>query len=394
MALPFSYHWRNLFVRKTTTVLTVLVVAAVVGVLTWIMGLAAALHASLAMASEESKLIVIKRGATAEGNSAIPVDEYNNLSQLTDVAREPRTDEPLLSPEMVVQVSRPRLRDRGKTWGNLALRGVTETAFKVHRNVKPLGRVFSTGAPEVIVGLSAAQQFAGLGIGDTIDLGSGNNRTYTVVGHFSADGGPAESELWGYLPSLMNAYNRTMYSSAALRLREGADAKRVIQQIEGPAIQLSGQTEAQYWQAQSSTIRTYLGIAYILVGAMSLAAVFSIANTMFSTVAGRTREVAMLRTIGFSGRQIVSGFILESVFLSLLGGVLGCMACIAWLAVIGNTKDMFGASTFTTLAFEIHVTGFTVAAALVNVTLVGVIGSLVPAVRAARVGVVSALREP
>jgi ABC-type lipoprotein release transport system permease subunit len=394
MALPISYHWRNLFVRKTTTLLTVLVIAAVVGVFAWMLGFAASLDRSLSQARDETKLLVLKRGATAETNSALPVDEYNNLNQLDDIARDPTTNEPLLSPEMMVQISRPRVRDGGKTWGNIALRGVTEAAFKVHRTVQPTGRVFSAGAQEVIVGVAAAQQFSGLNIGDTLELGYGNNRHYTVVGYFTADKGPAESEVWGYLPSLMNAYNRTMYSSASLRLKGGADPKKVIELIEGPKIQLSAQTEAQYWQTQSASINTYLRITKVLVAVMCLAAIFSIANTMFSMVAGRTREIAMLRTIGFSRGQILSGFVLESVFLSILGGLLGCVGCIAWLYVMGNTKDMFGSSTFTTLAFEIHLTPTNLTCALGSVIVVGVIGAWIPAMRASRVAVVTALREP
>ena len=394
MALPLSYHWRNLFVRKTTTLLTVLVIAAVVGVFTWMMGFAAALDSSLSQARDESKLLVIKRGSTAETNSAIPVDEYNKLNQLVDVARAPNTNDPLISPEMMVQISRPRVRDGGKTWGNIALRGVTEMAFQVHRNVKREGSGFSSGGQDVIVGRAAAKQFAGLNIGDTLDLGYGSNRSYTVIGYFSADGGPAESEVWGYLPSLMNAYNRTMYSSASLRLKDGADPKKVIERIEGPEIQLTAQTEAEYWKLQSSSINTYLRITKVLVVVMCLAAVFSIANTMFSMVAGRTREIAMLRTIGFSRWQILSGFVIESVCLSMLGGAVGCLACVGWLQLVGNTKDMFGASTFTTLAFEIRLTPMIVVWALVSVIVVGVIGAWVPAMRAARVAVVTALREP
>ncbi len=394
MALPLKYHWRNLFVRKTTTLLTVLVVAAVVGVFTWMAGFSAALSSSLSKARDERKILVLKRGATSETNSAIPVDEYNKLNQLTAVARDSVTNEALISPEMMVQCSRPRIRDGGKTWGNIALRGVTEAAFKVHLSVHPTGRMFATGAQEVIVGRAAAEQFAGLHIGDRLELGYGGNRSFTVVGHFTAEGGPAESEVWGYLPLLMNSYNRTMYSSAALRLREGADAAAVVEQIEGPAIQLTAQTEADYWRVQTKNMDIYLTIVRILVAMMSLAAVFSIANTMFSMVAGRTDEIAMLRTIGFPRGQILLGFVIESVFLSLLGGVIGCLGCVAWLQLLGNTKDMFGFSTFTTLAFKIDLTPMTMVWALGCVVLVGIVGAWVPASRASRVAVIEALREP
>lgn len=394
MALPLTYHWRNLFVRKTTTVLTVLVITSVVSVFAYMLGFSESLQHSLSVARDPHKLIVLKSGATAESNSAIPVDEYNKLSQVTNVARDEATGQVLVSPEMMVQVSLPRLRDGGRTNANVAVRGVTLDAFRIHPNIRPLGGIFSTAEREVIVGLAAAQQFAGLQIGDTINLGYGADRAYKVVGHFSADGGPMESEIWGYLPSLMNSYNRTMYSSANLRLADGSDARQIIGQIEGPAIQLAAQTEEEYWESQSRLMKVYLLVAYLLVAIMSLAAVFAIANTMFSVVAGRSRELAMLRTIGFSSAQILLGLVIEAVMLALVGGLLGCVACWAWLQAVGNTKDMFGATTFTTMAFKIQMTPLLVAKALGLVVVVGVIGALVPALRAARMQVVTALREP
>jgi putative ABC transport system permease protein len=394
MALPLSYHWRNLFVRKTTTILTVLVIAAVVAVFAWMIGFAGALSRSLDMASDEHKLIVMKRGSTAESTSAIPADEYSKLAQLVEVERN-GAGEPLQSPEMLVQVSLPRVRDGGRTAANVAVRGVTEAAFDVHRGVRIIeGRRFNPGSLEVIAGSTASRQFAGLRIGDTVSLGYGGNRGYLVVGIFSANGAPMDSEIWGPLTVLMNSYNRTMYSSANLRLREGANSRSAIEQIEGPSIQLSGKTEPQYWDEQSRNVRFYLKIAYTLVGIMSVAAVFSIANTMFAAVAGRTREIAMLRTIGYSGEQILWGFILESLLLSVAGGILGCIACAGWLALAGGTKDMFGANTFTTMGFEIRMTPVIVVLALAMVAVVGVLGAYFPARRAARLQVIHALREP
>ncbi len=393
MALPLTYHWRSLFVRKTTTLLTVLVVAAVVGVLTWMMGFAAALKTSLSMASDDHKIIVLRNGATSESNSALPVDQFNKLEQLSDVLRDTVTGAALISPEMMVQVSLPRLNDPRKSTANVAVRGVTEKAFQVHRNVKVLGRQFSTGAPEVIVGKSAAKQFGGLEIGQTLRLGYSGDRNYTIVGHFSADGGPMESEIWGYLPSLMNSYNRTMYSSAQLRLRDTADPKAAIAIIHGPSIEMAASTEREYWQQQAGNVRMFLGVINLLVVVMCLAAVFSIANTMFSMVAGRTREIAMLRTIGYTGAGILTGFVIEAVLLAVLGGVLGCLGCAGWLSLVGSTKDMFGSSSFTTMAFEIRLTPAIALWALLSVAVIGAVGAIFPAWRAKRLHIVSALRQ-
>lgn len=395
MALPLSYNWKNLFVRKTTTVMTVLVIAAVVAVFSWLLGFREALTRSLSFASDQRKLIVLRQASTSETNSAIPPDDFNKLTQLNqELAVDPVTKNQQKSPEMIVQVSLPRLRDGGSTNANVAVRGATDEAFVVHKNIAiSQGRKFEQGALEVIVGEQAARQFAGLNIGDTINLGYSGNRGYRVVGHFSANGGPMESEIWGPLTTLMNSYLRNAYSSVSVRLTDEVDPKEVISRIEGPAIELTAQTEAQYWDAQAKNVRTYLTIVSVLVGIMCAAAAFSIANTMFSSVAARSREFAMLRTIGFSGRQILASIIVESIFLSLLGGALGCAACLAWLRLAGNTKDMFGASTFTTMAFEIRLTPWTVLIAIAGISAVGILGAVVPGIRASRLRVVTALRE-
>ena len=385
MPLPLKYHWRNLFVRKVTTTLTVLVIAVVVGTLTWILGFTSALRGALAVAADARKVIVLQRGANSETNSSISPEEFNRLSQLSGVE--------IISPELYWQTQLPRLRDGGRTRANVALRGVTEAAFQAHPNVRLLGANLAPGEPQVLVGQAAAEQFQGLEIGASIPLGIGENRQYRVVGYFSAGGGPMESEIWLYLPSMQSAYQRNGYSSATLRLAEGVAPGPLIEQIGGAAIQLGAQTEREYWSAQTGTIVVYQVVCYILVGMMSLAAVFAIANTMFAMVSGRAREVAMLRTIGYQPRQILTGFVLESVLLSLLGGVLGVLGCAAWLTWVGRTKDMFGANTFTTMAFEIELTPWIAGIALAAVAVVGALGALAPARRAARLQVVAALRE-
>jgi len=395
LALPISYNYRHLLAHKTTSGMTMLVVAAVVGLFTWLLCFSDALSGSLAVAADPNKIIVLKQGATSESNSALPIADFHLLDQLAGVARDPQTGEALISPEMMVQAYMPRLRDGGKTFGNVAVRGVSDIARAVHPNIKLVeGRWFKKGVPEVVVGMQASKQFGGLAIGDVIALGSSANRNYTVVGHFSADAGPMESEIWGYLPSLMDASNREMYSSAFLRIATGADPQKIIDVIKGPSIQLEAKTEKAYWQLQSIGIQGYLLVASILAAVMGMAAVLSIANTMYASVAGRTQEVAMLRTIGYSQFAILTSFLIEAALMSLAGGIVGCIGCMLWLTFMGNTKDMFGFFTFTTLAFEISLTPVAALTALVSVTVVGTCGALLPAWRAAETPVVEALREP
>jgi putative ABC transport system permease protein len=184
-----------------------------------------------------------------------------------------------------------------------------------------------------------------------------------------------------------------MYSSVSFRLKPGASADAVIKQIDGPAIQLEAKTEKDYWSEQTTLMQFYIALTGGLVAVMALAAIFAIANTMYSVVAGRTREIAMLRTIGFRGGQILTGLLVESILIALVGGILGCLGCAAWLNLVGNKKDMFGATTFTTLAFEIRLTPWIIASALGLVTLLGVVGAMMPGIRAARIQVLTALRE-
>ena len=392
MALPFNYHWRNLLVRRTTTTLTVLVVAAVVATFAWLLAVMSALNASLAVASDPQKLLVLRRGTTSETNSYITPEEFNRLAQLDAVQRD-AAGAALISPELYWQTQLPRAGDPNGLLVNVALRGVTDLALKVHANVRLLGPSFSTGSPEVIAGRRAAQQFAGLRVGDSVRLGQGENREYKVVGHFSADGGPLESEIWMYLPSMQSAYNRPGYSSAAVRLRADANVPEAIERIAGPAIQLNAVRESEYWASQAGIVRAYQFVCSALVAVMTLAAVFAVANTLYGTVAGRTREIAMLRTIGYRRHHILTGFVSEAVLLALAGGLIGCGACYAWLRLAGNTKDMFTATSFTALAFEIHMTPMVVVVALASVAVVGAAGAFFPALRAARLDVLAALRS-
>ena len=393
MALPLTYNWKNLFVRKTTTILTCLIIASVVAVFSWLLGFAWALKNSLSFANDRAKIIALKLGATSETNSAIAPEDYNKLAQLTGLAVD-AAGEPLKSPEMVVQVSLPRRADKGETFANVAVRGVTDTAFIVHTNVHITdGRRFDQGQMEAIIGAQAAKQFGGLEIGSTLNLGYGGNRTFKIVGVFSANGAPIESEIWGPQSVLMDMYRRTTYSSVALRLRDADDSPRAVADIAGPAIEMTAMAEPDYWESQTGNIKIYMYIVGGLVGIMSLAAIFAIANTMFAAVAGRTREIAMLRTIGFSGGQVLTSFLIEAVFIALIGGGLGLAACAGYLAIAGGAKDMFGANTFTTMGFEIKMTPLTAVLGLVMVSTVGALGALFPAWRASRIQIIQAMRE-
>ncbi|MCK6456161.1 MAG: ABC transporter permease [Phycisphaerae bacterium] len=388
MALPLYYNWRNLFVRKLSTMLTFAVVAVIVLVLAVLLSFAAGIRASLASSGSRSNIMVLKPGATAESTSIILPDEISKLVQAPHVARG-GDGRPLVSEELCVQTSIPRSTDG--TLANVAVRGVAPVAFDVHREVRLIeGRRFDDGALEVIVGKAARDRYANLQIGGEVPLGKLSNRTYRVVGVFEAGGGALESEIWAGLTSIRDSFDRRFSSSAVLALDDAVRADETIAAINGPSIQLEARRESDYYIELSRKTREIVLLTSILIGIMSIGAVFAVANTMYASVDGRRREIAMLRTIGFSRGAILTAFLIESMLIC----VVACAAGIGGsLLLSGSRQDFLSDTTWTVLAYELRITGDIVVSALGLAVVVGAVGALAPALRASRIRVIEALRK-
>jgi putative ABC transport system permease protein len=389
VALPLSYNWRNLFVRKLSTALTFVVVAAIVLVLAILLSFAAGIRASLAASGSPQNVIVIKPGATSESTSVILPEEAARIVQAPGIARD-ASGQLLLSHELCVQTTISRRGPKG-TPANVAVRGVDDAAFVVHDNVRIVeGRRFRSGAMEAVVGKAAQQRYASLRIGDEIPLGRLGNRQYKVVGVFECGGGALESEIWAPRTAVSDSYHRQFSSSAVIRLNDLREAAAAIDYINGPAVNLEAKRETDYYKDLSSKTREIVVLTTILVGIMAIGAVFAVANTMYAAVDGRRREIAMLRTIGFSQGSIVAAFVIESLLICL-------MACLFGLGlsflVNGSRQDFLSDATWTVLAFELRVTPGTLLAALGLACFVGIAGALAPAVRASRTNVIEALRK-
>lgn len=388
MALPLSYNLRNLFVRKTSTILTVMGVALVITVFAALMAFAEGVRTALSISGTENNVVVLKQGATAESNSAISIRDANRLTSLQLLASDEQ-DRPLISPEVVVMASVTRID--GSSTSNVAVRGVGPMAFKVHQDVSLVrGKMFSPGALEVIVGKSILRRFKNVDIGDKVQLGLSNNRHFTVVGIFEADGGALESEIWGYRSVIMDIYRRTQYSSVIVRLSSPYHVDEVVKKIKSPSIGLAGMSERDYYRSQGGSAEIVRRLAGILVVIMGIGAAFAVANAMFAAVAGRTREIATLRAIGFGRSSIMICFILESVLLSLIGGAIGCAIS---LMFNGRTLDVLADNTFTMLAFEMTVTPQILVRSMIIALVVGLVGSFQPARRAANLELIEALRD-
>jgi putative ABC transport system permease protein len=245
MALPLSYNWRNLWVRRLSTALTFAVVAVVVLILAVLLSFAAGIRASLARSGSSLNLIALKPGATAESTSIMINDEVSRLVQTPGVATD-AAGQLLISPELTTQASIPRLGPSA-TMANVAVRGVDDVAFEVHPEVRIIaGRRFEQGAPEIIVGRAASERYAGLNVGSQVQLGR-KHRIYEVVGEFEANGGAAESEIWGGRTILSDSYFRVI-SSAYLRLTDAAAADAAIEYVRSPAVQLEAKRETDYFE--------------------------------------------------------------------------------------------------------------------------------------------------
>lgn len=387
MALPLSYNWRNLWVRRLSTSLTLVVVTVVVLVLAVLLSFAEGIRASLKSSGAPDNVIVLKPGALAESTSVMLPEELVPLTSTPYIAAD--GGEPMISRELSVQQSIPRTNGDGLA--NVAIRGVDPVAFKVHSEVRIYeGRCFEPAQPELIIGKSAATRYAGLRIGDSIRIGRDSNRNYKIVGLFEARGGAFESEMWGPRSSLADSYHARYLSSVALRLDDPRHAPQTLEYLNGPSVRLNAKVETAYYDELTSQASQIAQLAGVLVGIMAIGAAFAVANTMFAAVDGRRREIAMLRTIGFARSSVVSAFMIESVMVCLCGCALGLGLS---LLLNGVRQDFLSNVTWTVLAYELRITPRILGLGLGLSLAVGFMGAMFPALRAARIGIIEALRK-
>lgn len=389
MALPLIYNWRNLFVRKLSTSLTFTVVTVIVGVLAVLLSFAAGIRASMGASGSPLNIMAFQTGATAESTSIVRPNEAARLVQTPGLARN-GAGEPLASQELCVQTNIVRRGPNGAQ-ANVAVRGVDPVAFEVHPEVKLIeGRMFEDGLLEVVVGKAARDRFSGLHVGGNVVMGKTSNRSYKVVGIFEARGGALESEIWAGRTLLSDSYDRRFVSSVVLRLERADLSPAAIDYIQGPVVKLKAKREIDYYSDLAAKSREIVMLTTMLIALMAIGAVFAVANTMYAAVDGRRREIAMLRTLGFSRSAIITSFIVESLLVCLSACIVGLLAS---SLVSGTRQDYLSDTTWTVLAYELKMTPQIVLSALVLSTLVGVTGALAPAVRASRTQIIEALRK-
>jgi len=360
-------------------------IAGVVGVLVAMLAMAAGFQATLNQTGNDRTAIILRGGSMAETNSVITRDQVPLIGALPGIAKG-ADGKPLISPELSQVVNLPSKSDH--TDANVQLRGVGPAAWALRGNVKIVaGRTFGSGLRELVVGHGARAKFVGLDVGSHIKLG---RQEWTVVGEF-VSGDSHESELWADAEVVASTYNRSAFQSVTVRL----DGKNGMRQLKAglaadPQLKLDAMTTHDYYAKQSEGLTTLIEILGKVIGAiMAIGAVFGALNTMYAAVATRSREIATLRAIGFGGLPVVVAVMLETMLLALLGGILG--AGIAWLVFNGYSASTLG-NNFSQVVFQFKVDPALMWSGLKWALGIGLVGGLFPALRAARMPVVDALR--
>jgi putative ABC transport system permease protein len=380
---------RSMRQRLGSSAVAVIGIAGVVLVFVAVLSIADGVAATMKASGDPNVALILRAGSDTEMTSGMLGDHVNVIKDSPGIARD-AGGTPLASPELFVIVDHP-LRRSGST-ANVPLRGITPEAFKVHQGVKIIeGRNIEFGKSEIIAGRAAARQFAGLDVGATLKWGESR---WQLVGIFEDGGSVSESELWCDVKILQPAYRRgNSYQSVYAKLESPDSFQQLKDSLTtNPQLTVSAMRAPEYYAQQTLTlqgiIKTIGGIIAILMG---VGAVFGAVNTMYTAVASRTREIATLRALGFGSFPVVVSVLTEAAILSVTGGLIG--GAIAWAAFDGYQTATMNFQSFSQIAFAFSVTPKLLAMALFYALLMGLVGGLLPAIRAARLPVVTALRE-
>lgn len=374
--------------RKGSAFTAAVGIAGVVAVLVGVLSIAEGFRAAMTVKGADDVAIVLRSSADNEMTSGLSRDEARLVSDAPGVAR--TGDGPMSSAELFVMINLPK-RSTG-TDANVPFRGVEKAAMAVRGDVKIVeGRKFESGRNEVIAGVGAARAFAGLDVGKTIRVGQND---WTVVGVFAGGGGSAESEIWTDAAVLQPAYHRgDSFQSVYVKLTSPEAFDNFKQAVTtNPQLKVKALPQAVFLADQSTMLTNFIRtIGVIIAALMALGALFGALNTMYSAVAARTREIATLRALGFGSSPVIFSVMLESLVLALTGGIIG--AAIAYFAFDGYKAATINWQTFSQIAFAFAVTPPLLISAIVWASMIGLIGGLFPAIRAARLPIAAALRE-
>jgi putative ABC transport system permease protein len=374
--------------RKGAVAAAAFGICGVVAVMVGVLSIAQGFQRAMTVAAAPDTAIVLRSGADTELVSILLGEDVRAIADAPGIARGPRG--PLASSELFAIINLPK-RSTG-TDANVPLRGVQPAAFEVRPEVRLVaGRNFEMGRNEIIVGQGAAAEFAGLDLGATLKVG---RNEWTVVGLFLANGGLPESEIWTDASVLQAAYQRgNSFQAVVVKLTSPAAFGSFKDALTAdPRLNVKVLRVSEFYAEQSRVVINLItGLGAVISGLMGLGAVFGALNTMYAAVSARAREIATLRALGFGGGPVVVAVLMESLALALLGGALGSF--LAYVIFDGFRAATMNWQSFSQVAFAFVVTPGLLVLGVLYAAAIGLIGGLLPACRAARVPVATALRE-
>ena len=388
MAIPFVYNLRSMRARWLSAIVAVVGIAGTVGVFCAMLALARGFHATLVNSGSPQNALIRRAGSSAELDGSVSLDQVKVIEDAPGIMRE--NGQPLVSPEAVV-IAGFNLRTT-HTNANAQVRGVSEETLKVRPNIKIIeGRFFQPGLAELVIGKNVESTYEGLEFGKPINFGG---QTWNVVGVFDAGGSAFDSEVWADSRVLNQVYKRpeNLYQSVTVRLDSPAAYNQLKDALTSdPKLTVEVDRELDYYARQSQVLTTLITVLGGLVAViMGIGAVIGALNTMYSAVSERSREIATMRAIGFAGSSIAISFVFEALIIAFIGGLLGCLFV---LPLNGYTTGTMNMQTFSHMAFAFKVTPPLLIAGIIFALLMGIVGGLPPAIRAARRPIALALRE-
>ncbi len=385
--LLFYYSYRNLLVRRLTTLLTAGGMGLVIFVFATVLMLADGFEHTLITSGSPENAVFIRRSAETEVQSIIERKDAAILESFPQVAVD-KDQRELAAREVVVLITLPK-REGGSS-SNVQVRGVTHgLSLELRSQVKIVaGREFIAGSSEILIGRNIAKKFRIAGLGGTINFGG---RTWIVAGIMDSAGTAFDSEIWGDVDTVMGAFKRAAYSSVIIRMKHPSDLRELKEAvIKDPRLVEEARREDEYYEAQSELMARFiriLGISLTLI--FSLGAITGSMITMYAAVAARTSEIGTLRALGFRRLFILLAFLAEAVFLSLLGAVIGLVAASFMNRLTISTMNW---TTFSELTFRFLLNRGIIVSSVIFAIVMGIAGGALPSIRAARMNIVAALR--
>lgn len=386
MAIPISYNARNLIVRKTTTIMTASGVAMTVAVLLTVLGLVAGLQSAFSASGDPRHILVMRKGGNAELTSLLTQEQFQIVKSFPQIAKG-ADGQPLASLEVISIINLPNAEN--PLGSNLTLRGLSVRGIEMRHLKLISGRWFRPGEREVTVGKNIAKRYPGAELGRQIKFGRG---LWTVVGVMDGGDSAVNSEIFADGPSVATDFNRAdTYSSALLQTDSAAEAKALQAALEADRrLNVTVMSEKAYYDAQTVSARPIQFLGFFVCIIMAVGSCFAAMNTMYAAVSRRSKEIGTLRILGFRKGSILVSFLLESVLLALVGGIL---ACVIVLPLNSVTTSVGNFVTFSETSFNFRIGPEVMAVGLIFSIVLGALGGFLPARQAARKEILTALRD-